>query len=286
MKKTSSIRKQAVRKQAMPDPLTLGRLAGRRLRELGYSFQPREAREGGRYKGRFIHPLRGVTSGLANSDQMQVIRSAYHTGEKINKYGGRAAGLVKDVAGVASGRERERDARGVPKKRTWEKAWFKNAVAAGLSGAAVLAGAHAMRKNPALKARVESAGDAIFNKTRGVVKAPSWMRSQQFGEKLKARLLDVSAPDWDVRDQRGRSARVFAPGSRPRDRREKKWHEKIGNQRKVAAAAGLAAALLAGAGGYVAGKRSGSVVVPAKAATGNPTENKIIKVNFRAGAKG
>ena len=38
---------------------------------------------------------------------------------------------------------------------------------------------------------------------------------------------------WDVRDPRGKSARVFAPGSRARMRREKKWHEKIENERTI-----------------------------------------------------
>lgn len=50
---------------------------------------------------------------------------------------------------------------------------------------------------------------------------------------------------WDIRDPRGRSARVFAPGSRKRDRREKAWHEKIENERKLWKA-GVGAAAVAG----------------------------------------
>ena len=38
---------------------------------------------------------------------------------------------------------------------------------------------------------------------------------------------------WDVRDARGRSARVFTPGSRPRTRREKKKSERVEHIRKV-----------------------------------------------------
>lgn len=60
---------------------------------------------------------------------------------------------------------------------------------------------------------------------------------------------------WDVRDPRGRSARVFAPGSRRRERREKKWHERADNERALWKA-GLVAAGVAGlAGGAAVGRR-------------------------------
>ena len=60
---------------------------------------------------------------------------------------------------------------------------------------------------------------------------------------------------WDIRDPRGRSARVFAPGSRRRVRREKEWHEKAGNERKLWKAGVAAAAIAAGAGGVAIGRR-------------------------------
>lgn len=44
---------------------------------------------------------------------------------------------------------------------------------------------------------------------------------------------DAARAGWDVRDPRGRSARVFAPGSRKRNRREKRWHERAENERKL-----------------------------------------------------
>jgi hypothetical protein len=59
----------------------------------------------------------------------------------------------------------------------------------------------------------------------------------------------AQAAGWDVRDPRGRSARVFAPGSQQRQRREKYWHERVDNQRKVLgglAVAGTLAGALAG----------------------------------------
>ena len=41
--------------------------------------------------------------------------------------------------------------------------------------------------------------------------------------------FDIPATDWDVCDQRGKSSRVFGPGTRKRDRREKKsYFSKLG----------------------------------------------------------
>ena len=64
-----------------------------------------------------------------------------------------------------------------------------------------------------------------------------------------------SAPGWDLRDARGKSARVFAPGAKKRMRRPAEWHEKKDNQKKLIAGAGVAAALLAGGGGFMLGKQ-------------------------------
>jgi hypothetical protein len=64
--------------------------------------------------------------------------------------------------------------------------------------------------------------------------------------------FDEHAQDagWDVRDPRGRSARVFAPGSRRRERREKFWHEKSDNQRRILTGVAIAGTLAAGAGAF------------------------------------
>jgi len=66
-----------------------------------------------------------------------------------------------------------------------------------------------------------------------------------------------SAPGWDLRDARGKSARVFAPGAKKRMRRSAEWHEKKDNQKKLIAGAGVAAALLAGGGGLYLGRLRG-----------------------------
>src|SRR6266542_934904 len=69
---------------------------------------------------------------------------------------------------------------------------------------------------------------------------------------------------WDVRDPRGRSARVFAPGSRRRQRREKQWHERVDTQRKLLSALALAGTI-AGAGvGVVAGRHFPVKLKPVK----------------------
>jgi len=64
-----------------------------------------------------------------------------------------------------------------------------------------------------------------------------------------------SAPGWDLRDARGKSARVFAPGAKKRVRRPAEWHEKKDNQKKLIAGAGIAGMLLAGGGGFMLGKQ-------------------------------
>jgi hypothetical protein len=75
-------------------------------------------------------------------------------------------------------------------------------------------------------------------------KIPAFVRSEVGFDDV------ASYAGWDVRDPRGRSARVFAPGSRRRVRREKDWHERVDNQRKLLSAL-AATGTLAGAGAGV-----------------------------------
>lgn len=75
--------------------------------------------------------------------------------------------------------------------------------------------------------------------------APKRPRQKKFAV-LGGRLIEFDDPldvGWDLRDARGRSARVFAPGAGSRDRRPKKWHEKVENERKLWGAAALTGTL-------------------------------------------
>jgi hypothetical protein len=60
---------------------------------------------------------------------------------------------------------------------------------------------------------------------------------------------------WDVRDPRGRSARVFAPGSQRRVRREKEWHERVDNQRKLLLALAGVGTVAGGLVGHAIGRK-------------------------------
>ena len=87
--------------------------------------------------------------------------------------------------------------------------------------------------------------------------------------------IHAAVNGWDVRDPRGRSARVFAPGSRQRARREKVWHEKVDNIRRIAVVGGVAAGALGLAGGYALGKRFGKP-------SGSPVIKKVKKAAVKA----
>ena len=72
---------------------------------------------------------------------------------------------------------------------------------------------------------------------------------------------------WDVRDPRGRSARVFAPGAGKRERRDKRWYEKAENERKLWKGAVAAAAVAGLAGGRAMRKGKALGKTASKAAT-------------------
>jgi hypothetical protein len=82
--------------------------------------------------------------------------------------------------------------------------------------------------------------------------------------------IDPRDKGWDLRDARGKSARVYAPGSRRRERREKEWGEKTDNIRLVRNAAIVTSAGLGGLALYQRNKirkltpRKHSVVGKAK----------------------
>ncbi len=177
------------------------------------------------------------------------------------RYARRAGGLAQDLGEVASGQK--------TKKREWEKGWFRNAVAVGGMGAGLLAHGLIYRSgkiNPraprwakSYTRTVDDVGEKINRSRLSLMKQVN--RSVGLSARLKRISLDYDAAmvGWDVRDPRGRSARVFAPGARPRYRRQADWHETKDGQRKVLIGAGVLGALATGAGGILVGRRIGQV---------------------------
>ena len=199
--------------------------------------------------------------------------------QRVNvQRGGR---LSRDLVDELRGAPRQRDASGRIKKREWEKSWFHNKAteigmtAAGLGGLATVRYAN---NNPdtkigkaytntqaSLRATKDGLSEIGGNILKGITKITA---KKAFSAKLKRlRELDAIAEyeGWDVRDPRGRSARVFAPGSRRRERRPKEWHEKTENERKLWKA-GIAAGVLGGVGVTLVGQRlvSGKSLIPSR----------------------
>jgi hypothetical protein len=189
--------------------------------------------------------------------QAQMVRGFYNKGKEINKWGGRGAGLLGDAGSVMAGQERARDASGRVKKREWEKSWFRNAVGSAAAAAGLAGAAYVTTKTPFGQKH-------MLPRLRSAVK---WGESKGVSL-LAAKLNKIKQFDdwaayhgWDVRDPRGRSARVFAPGSRARSRREKEWHEKKENRETLYKAAVVGAIGLGAAAGYAGTRMAGGLPV-------------------------
>ena len=203
----------------------------------------------------------------------QVGRYVWNQAARAERPLRRGYGMTRDLKDVVAGNPRRTDSRGRPRPREWEKAWFKRVVgiagaaAAGMSGLAYMK--HFPYQGPKIPFTNQHAPsrDAIIGKYEGIKDAinrhvPDFFPKRQHGfsarffstlsaplrETSALNLLDRTSGDWDVRDARGNSARVFAGGTSPRDRRPKYWWEKARNQRILAAVgiAGAASAAFAG----------------------------------------
>ena len=235
------------------------------LKEFGYSNQPRE-----RDSQRFVSPTRaayGLHGDVVDASGspvsltgVQTIRGFYNKGKAINRWGGRGTGLLRDTGDVLAGRGRRIDQAGRPQKREWEKAWFHRAVGSAAAGAALLGGAAVATKT----------GFGQKNIMPHLRKADAFTQKHGvslFAAKLRRTLkqfdLDAALSGWDIRDPRGKSARVFAPGSRPRFRRQKEWHEKKENREALLKGAIAGVGVLGLAGGAAAARKlSGLPVIP------------------------
>lgn len=225
----------------------------------------------------------------------QVVRAAYNKGKKIERVAGRGGRLARDVGDVVARKERRKDAAGRKKKREWEKGYFKKAVGSAVAGAGLLGYTAAMRKNPNLASRnkmVNKGMKKVLGKNHGrkmrdvhqgvestIKRKVNKYVPDTFADLSARKMQDTRLQDtrdlgcvidvhlvefdviakeagWDVRDPRGRSARVFAPGSKKRVRREKKWHEKTENERKLWKAGMVGALVVGGAAGARMARRS------------------------------
>lgn len=171
--------------------------------------------------------------------------AAYRKASRVVPWVNRAGEVAGDVGDIASGKKVE--------KPFYSKPWFKRAAVTAAIAAPLLAGnlaASGERKRAdGMKPRTgRRFGDKVDRLTYKAADAKGKLRNK-LGLSAKPnkvlvmfashqRLVDLAYGDaldkgWDVRDARGRSARVYAPGSRRRDRREKTWGEKTENIRAV-----------------------------------------------------
>jgi hypothetical protein len=234
------------------------------LREFGYSDQPR-AKGSQRYESRTRvawSPSGDYVDASGNPSSVmnyQTLKGFYNKGKSVQRWGGRGTGLLRDAGDVMAGRGRRTDQAGRPQKREWEKAWFHRAVGSAAAGGALLGGA-------LLTSRTATGQKHFLPLARkadqGLRKVGISLMSAKL-RTLKQFDLDAALAGWDVRDPRGKSARVFAPGSRPRFRRQKEWHEKKENREALLKGAIVGTGLIGVAGGVAASRKiSGLPMIP------------------------
>jgi hypothetical protein len=222
-----------------------------------------------------------------------VASAAWREGKKYRVGAQRTYRVGRDISDVIQGKPKEPG-----RKREWEKAWVGNAIAAGAVGLGALGvvGLRRYARMPGnagkglskmvLKAedKIASAKDAVVKKVGDFVdagigkmglkengaaatatkaaKGPkrSKVVPGNFSSLQKQIQFDIWAQErgWDLRDARGKSARVYAPGSRRRVRRLADWKETKEGQRKILIGAGVAGGLAATAiGSTIAYKLGG-----------------------------
>ena len=179
-----------------------------------------------------------------------------------------AAGAAVGLAGIAVAKHTLK--RNPAMRADLGRAW------AGIKGEAVTP------RNPVLK-KVVGARNAVMDKVSDVTSGRvgskiggAWKKATDWDKHFEATapaLVSLAAKlnligfdiqtdlaGWDLRDARGRSARVYAPGARARDRREKKWHERVDNIRRIAVGGAVGAGALGVAGGVMIGRSNPKLV--------------------------
>lgn len=118
--------------------------------------------------------------------------------------------------------------------------------------------AKAKAQKGAASAAAKQKADAHLRKTEG------------FTSTIPLINFAVTIPDWDIRDARGRSARVYAPKSQKRVRRPKKWHERKSNRDLLTGAAVIGAASVASTGTNAWWRHQGEKLKKQAAPTAKP----------------
>lgn len=94
----------------------------------------------------------------------------------------------------------------------------------------------------------------------GKVKPEEFRKPNKPSHEYRSRLREIrfaqTVPYWDIRDERGKSARVYAPGSQRRAREEMSPWKKKKTQRHILQAALAATGVVGGVGALVYGKRA------------------------------
>ncbi|EIQ01059.1 hypothetical protein OpiT1DRAFT_05623 [Opitutaceae bacterium TAV1] len=211
---------------------------------------------------RFQDRLSNGTFGVSTSPL-----SAYRKASRITPWVNRAGEAAGDIGDMAAGKKVERP--------FYTKPWFKRAALTAAIGVPLLANSLAtsgqQKKRDGQKPRTgNTVGARMDRLTHRMAEGKEKLRQKTGLSARRNPLLvamaaherlvrlaqfayaDALEKGWDVRDARGRSARVYAPGSRKRDRREKTWGEKTDNIRRIRNIAIAGTVAGAGATGYLA----------------------------------
>lgn len=196
--------------------------------------------------------------------------TVYRKASRVVPWVKRAGEAAGDVGDIASGKP--------PKDPFYKKSWFKNAALATAIGAPILAARGHRRGLKIARGDVHPADvtwiDRKVNKHLATSKTAKKISDAVPFARITPRAvhfsLDALDRGWDLRDARGKSARVYAPGSRRRERREKEWGEKTDNIRLVRNAAIATAAGLGGLAIYQ-GRKLGKL----KRASTQPTARTV-----------
>lgn len=156
-------------------------------------------------------------------------RSAYRKAQTTRRWANRAGEVGRDLDDIVSGRPRN-----PKKKRFYEKSWFQNGLTAAAIASPIIASRQLARTRKAIPAlnKLGKVGRGINKSHKDGFPLFSARTRRVIHFSTYADTYETRAQGWDLRDGRGKSARVFAPGSKPRQRRPKEPHERVENIRK------------------------------------------------------